>query len=448
MLQDTKLSIEQNQNDRLLEAADPSSLLFCNFLADVLRAVRHYEFVVSIERRVFIMKIPEEILALIQKYGSEVYNDVAVTSALKGKEISGYLYSPFFFRRWVPLQFERSLRLWWEIGRSVQNLEDAMLFAGKLPRILYHSFFGCRLSFDNSKELVDAYVECSQDRHRDNALHVLSSRMPLIAKYKRLREIPVSGYSNFAECLGSVDHWDLREALTKYSKEIYSDSPEKAGRISYSQLVSAERIAMYIRDPEFYGCDIVRGDYEFFEIDRAVKRDRLWRHFIWEIQTIAALEARGGYEFEDRSQFYSLDAINEALSKSYVSYAELLSALQNELFCKDVLTSTIFRGVDYTKFKDFCTQAYIRSGYAYWMRYKLAFMQSATKEELDTSTAEILNLSYEELVDRILDIQESELMPERPAFRPRMPRDPQIDRNDFKCGFGDEPADVNPLDFF
>lgn len=77
----------------------------------------------------------------LQKTRSRDVEKAAPTSCLYGKTISGYLYSPYFFRRWLPMQFEEKLKLLSHLDLSVLNsigagnediLDVIAVVAGKL----------------------------------------------------------------------------------------------------------------------------------------------------------------------------------------------------------------------------------------------------------------------------------------------------------------------------
>lgn len=318
-------------------------------------------------------------LMILEQYGEEAFRGVPDRSALKGKEFCGYLYSPYFFRRYIGHQFERLVSLWGATDRKMSPI-DFIAHGVKVGEVACVQ--NAATVEEATAEIVNSICEGSDYLWRA----VLGPRCknPIIKRYViqkicnhkglEIEKVEKASEEYLAEWL------DLDDFLQQIR---WNDAVQKSVVTKVAKAI--QHSAEYIN-----GQNVLWGNTILFvEPDNITG---LAHKMVKEVTTLAVLEQHGDEIFEERKQFLPLDLVNRVFFKNWESYKEAAKKIPKiDYMTRKLLNVEALEGY---KFK------YALAGYFYWRRNKIAF-GNGTTEEFEKAKAEIPAWSEEKLMDEI-----------------------------------------------
>lgn len=319
-------------------------------------------------------------LRLLEQYGKEAFRGVPDRSKLKGKEFCGYLYSPYFFRRYIGHQFEHLVSLWGVTDRKTNPI-DFIAYGVKVGEVA---------GVENAATLEEATAEIVNSicRGSDSSWRAVLSphcKNPIIRaavvrkicnrKGLKVEEVEKASQEYLTEWL------DLDDFLQQIR---WNDAVRKS---------TVTKVAKVLQCSTAFpnGQNVLWGNTVLF-IEPNYNGMKLAQKLVNEVTTLAVLEQHGDEIFEERKQFLPLDLVNRVFGKNWKSYKEAAKGVPEMRSGTEELLD--FKVLEEYKFK------YVLAGYFYWKRNKIAF-GGGTTEEFEKAKAEIPAWSEEELVDEI-----------------------------------------------
>lgn len=345
---------------------------------------------------------PEEVLQLLKEYGDSAFSDVACTSTRYGKEIGGYLYSPYFYRRWIVRQFGSLLHSW---GNGIAGMDLFHFIASNsvisqvegislvdppgdpcdAARIISESVLA-QFLVAGRRRRAHVYLVCV--RHRSILLtaevlkclcrfdHVSVESVERVCMGFLTGEIKSEDFVSFFNCGDEPCDFLRRPMLRKFAELMLS-----ALNVSSFDLGSCVTHSgnewLVCHD----GCVCVITERSgFAEISRKIAT---------EVGVLAILERKNNYIFKERCQFTPLVLLKRIYGREWRTYMEALEELSSGMAELDADAFAAYREeYDYL---------YAKAGYFYYQRNKLAFEDAASRSEIDKCAAEILAMTPETL---------------------------------------------------
>lgn len=334
---------------------------------------------------------PTTVLKALDQYAANAFNDVAQRSGLYGQEVAGFLYSPYFFRRFIPIQFMEGLMKWKESGKQFPLVE----YLAKAVKI----DSAANLVFGNSRD--PRIVPFRTPAHIESDVPFIPAKEELERLYseryyygeiyrypKALRivyELKASGYSDeqiteilsdFANSVKEpvkVGIWNLKPAKSiaryrycNYHNEIASRAYRNGASSLSAKIIDSWFDYVYeigIFSPNHF-CRVVdvdgRSIMEFARLANGV----YWKAFLNELKTLAILEQKNDFVFEERSRFLPLSILQRIPVKGKLTYRSALSAImewKNMSIAGEVAFSEDFR------------LNFLRAGIYYTIKNRVAF---------------------------------------------------------------------------
>lgn len=312
-------------------------------------------------------------LKLLEQYGEEAFSGVPDRSALKGKEFCGYLYSPYFFRRYIGHQFERLVSLWGATDRKASPI-DFIACDVKVTEVAYVQ--NAATLEEATAEIVDSI--CRSRDYSWQAVFGPRCKNPIIKRHVIQKICNRKGLKVEEVEKASEEYLTKWLDLDDFLQQIrWNDTVQKS-------VVTKVAKAIRCSTASLNGQNVLWGNTVLF----VEPKYGLAYKMVKEVTTLAVLEQHGDEIFEERKQFLPLDLVNRVFREDWKSYKEAAKEMSFESEQIDIAA------LEEYKFK------YVLAGYFYWRRNKIAFGSGAT-EEFEKAKAAIPTWSEEKLMDEI-----------------------------------------------
>lgn len=297
---------------------------------------------------------PTAVLKALDQYAENAFNDVAQRSELYGQEVAGFLYSPYFFRRFIPIQFMEGLTRWKESGKQfplVEYLAKAIKI-DSAENLVFGNPRDPRIVPFRTPARIESNVPFVPIKEEFERLYSGRYYYGEIYRYpKALRivyELKASGYSDeqiteilsdFANAVGEpvkVGIWTLKPAksVTRYKYCNYHNEIASRAYQNGASSLSAKIIDSwfdYVNETGIFSstqfCRVVEVDgrsiMEFARLTDGV----YWNAFLNELKTLTILEQKNDFVFEERRNFLPLSILQRIPVKGELTYRSALSAI-------------------------------------------------------------------------------------------------------------------------
>lgn len=297
---------------------------------------------------------PTTILKALDQYAENAFNDVAQHSKLYGQEIAGFLYSPYFFRRFIPIQFMEGLTRWKEDGKLfplVEYLAKAVRIDSAANRVFGNPRDPRIVSFKTPAHIKsDVPFESTKDMferlYSERYYYGSIYRYP--KAFKIVYELKASGYSeeqitriltDFADSPREpvkIGIWTLKPAKVSVKHRHCNNHNEVAYRAyqNGASSLSAKIIDSWFDYVDgigifssFNSCRVVDVDGRSFMEFARLTDGVYWNAFLNELKTLAILEQKNDFVFEERKNFFPLSMLQYIPVNGELSYRSALAAV-------------------------------------------------------------------------------------------------------------------------
>lgn len=374
-------------------------------------------------------------LKLLELYGADAFNEVPDRSALKGKQFCGYLYSPYFFRRYTGHQFEKLVAIWGKTNRKIDVID---FIACGVCIDTVASVDGVATVEEATEKLVDEI--CSRYEYSWMAVLDLRCTNPLIktsvvrtiCSHKGMELETVekictdyqeqsSHFGNFpnfsripremAEMMAAGQRAKLEDfmaamKMTEIERKIFAE--ERFAVILAKTIQKAAEIIGTQEGNIVITCsssqNILLGG-AILSVRPGYAHLALYRKLSQEIRTLAILEQHADMIFEERKQFLPLELVNEIFQQKWESYKEAFEALPDKVRHTDFV---FLNSLDRDALEDYRIK-YVLAGYFYWRRNQIAFCGGSVGEfeearnEIPTWDESQLRKEIEKLADELIE---------------------------------------------
>lgn len=328
-------------------------------------------------------------LKLLEKYGDKAFREVPERSAMKGKEFCGYLYSPYFFRRYIGHQFEHLVELWGATDRTMDPID----FIACGVKTMEVACVPNATDFEEAMEMLvnDICIPCA---YSWTAVLGPRCKTPLlqaavaqeICNHKGLccANVVETCEEYLSEDLDmesflSWMKWDGAErkaVVNKVVKSIYTSLMMVVDSHGAQNVLCGGRV--FFVEPE-------KDDYDLF------------CRMMQEVTTLAILEQHDDEIFAERKQFLPLDLVNRVFGTGWASYREAAKGVPKVTKLDYVMMQFGKESLREYRF------GYVLAGYFYWRRNKIAF-GGGTSEEFEKAKSEIPTWTKEDLIVEIKNL--------------------------------------------
>ncbi len=366
---------------------------------------------------------PTTILKALDQYAENAFNDVAQYSELYGQEIAGFLYSPYFFRRFIPIQFMEGLTRWKEDGKLfplVEYLAKAVKINSAANRVFGNPKDSRIVPFKTPAH-IKSNVPFEPTKDVFEQLYSKQYYYGSIYRYPRafriVYELKESGYSeeqitriltDFADSPREpvkIGIWVLKPAKVSVKHRYCNNHNEVAYRAyqNGANSLSAKIIDSlfdYVNEIGIFSptsfCRIVDVDGRSFMEFARLTNGVYWNAFLNELKTLAILEQKNDFVFEERKNFLPLSMLQSIPVNGELSYQSALAAVmegEGALVAEEIAFSEDFR------------LCFLRAGIYYTIKNRVAFEGGnyhGTTElsmALNAALADVLALDSEEALE-------------------------------------------------
>jgi len=375
---------------------------------------------------------PTTVLKALDKYAENAFDDVAQHSELYGQEIAGFLYSPYFFRRFLPIQFMEGLTRWKEDGKlfplveylakavKIDSAANLVLGNPKDPRIVPFrtpARIETDVPFTPTKE---EFERLYSEQYYYGSIYRYPKAFRIVYELKKSGQSDeqttriLTDFANFVREPVKIGIWTLKPAKVSV-KHRYFNCNNEIARIAYQNGANRHSTKIidswfdYVNETGIFSptrfCRIVdvdgRSIMEFARFADGVYRNA----FLNELKTLAILEQKNDFVFEERKNFLPLSMLQSIPVNGELTYRSTLTAVmegEGVSVAEEIAFSEDFR------------LCFLRAGVYYTIKNRVAFEGGdyhGTTEfsiALNAALGDVLALDSEEALENFADSEFSD----------------------------------------